>query len=68
MAPPFQDAPGAGAEREQVAWPGEVLGGAAGINDGLDRVRSIVGRDSRCYPFLRIDRDYERGALQGVVG
>ena len=46
LSPALQDAAGAGAQREHVSRPGEVIRRAAGIDGGPDRCAPVVGRNA----------------------
>jgi hypothetical protein len=57
----------AGAQREDVAGVHEVLGGAGGVDGGLDGARAVVGGDAGGDALTRLDRDCERGFVQRLV-
>src|SRR5581483_6787565 len=64
---PPQDAPVAGAQREDVARLDEVSRRRRGVDGDPDRVRAIGGRDAGRHPLARLDRDRERGAEPRLV-
>src|ERR1041385_7996524 len=69
LAPALQNAPGAGAKRKYVTRSSKVFRIALRIDRSLDRLCSIVRRDSsRNVLTLYINRNGERGASQrGVI-
>ncbi len=67
LAGPHQHAALAGAQRKGVAGAQEVGRAGAGVDQPLDRVGPVVGRDAGRHPAARLDRDRERGPHRGRV-
>src|SRR6267143_3338329 len=62
-----EDAALAGAQRKDVAWPGQVLRRGLGIDGGEDGDGAVRGADSRGDPDACVHRFGKRGTVDGGV-